>query len=91
MTARNRVGLICCGTIIAFCLSQASAASSYGCQDAISSYNSAVSDIASTLRRYTNCISNSNGRDDCSSEFRRIKNVQSDFEDAVSKYGMECN
>ena len=44
-----------------------------------------------TLRRYTNCISNSRGRDDCSSEFRRLKNAQDDFETAVSNYRSECD
>jgi hypothetical protein len=61
------------------------------CRDAVSEYNSAVSDISTALRRYTNCVSGSNGHDDCSSEFRRLKSAQSDFEDAVSKYGSECN
>jgi len=91
MTARNRAGLIFFGAIASFCLSQASVASPDECQDAISSYNSAISDISSTLRRYTSCVSNSNGRDDCSSEFRRLKNAQSDFESAVSNYRSECD
>ncbi len=34
------------------------------CEDAISSYNSAVTDISATLRRYNNCISASQGRDE---------------------------
>lgn len=61
------------------------------CRDAVGSYSSAVDDVAHTVRRYTNCISNSEGRDDCSSEFRRLKNSQSDFESAVSAIGYECN
>jgi hypothetical protein len=61
------------------------------CEDAISSYNSAVSDISTALRRYSNCISASQGRDDCSGEFRRLRNAQGDFESAVSRYGSECN
>jgi hypothetical protein len=61
------------------------------CQDAVSQYNSVISDISSTLRRYSSCVSASNGHDDYSSEFRRLKSAQSDFEDAVSKYMSECN
>jgi hypothetical protein len=84
-------------TAVAFCLittlnfSPIAAAGPADCQDAISQYNSAISDISTALRRYTNCVSGSNGHDDCSSEFRRLKSAHSDFEDAVSKYGLECN
>ena len=60
------------------------------CNDAVNTYNSAISDISSTLRRYTSCVSNSNGHDDCSSEFRRLRSAQSDFESAISDYEREC-
>jgi hypothetical protein len=52
------------------------------CSDATNTYNSAISDVSDTL---------SNGSDDCSSEFRRLKNAQSDFEAAVSAYQSECD
>ena len=61
------------------------------CSDAISTYNSALSDVSDAIRRYTRCLSSSNGHDDCSSEFRKLKNAQSDFESAVSEYESECN
>jgi hypothetical protein len=61
------------------------------CSDAVSTYNSAISAVSDALRRYNRCLANSNGHDDCSSEFRRLKNAQSDFESAVSEYGSECN
>lgn len=60
------------------------------CSSAISSYNSALSDIESYLRRYTRCLSSSDGADDCSSEFRRLRSAQSDFESAVSDYQAYC-
>ena len=66
-------------------------AASEDCQDAVAKYNEAISDISSTLRRYTNCVSSSRGHDDCSSEFRRLKAAQSDFEDAVMKHRSECD
>jgi hypothetical protein len=62
-----------------------------GCRDAIDQYNSAVSDISSYLRRYANCVSGSQGRDDCYSEFRRLKSAQDDFESAVSTFGLNAN
>jgi hypothetical protein len=60
------------------------------CNNAVNTYNSAISDISSTLRRYTSCVSNSNGHDDCSSEFRRLRSAQFDFESAVADYEREC-
>jgi hypothetical protein len=66
-------------------------AATANCSDATDTYNSAVSDVSDALRRYTRCISSSAGHDDCSSEFRRLKNAQSDFESAVSEFESECN
>ena len=60
------------------------------CREAISSFRSARSEIASTLRRYANCISNSDGHDDCSSEFFALRSAQDEFEEGVSSYETEC-
>jgi hypothetical protein len=60
------------------------------CKVAIDSYNSAVEEISDTMKRYSRCVSDSQGHDDCSSEFRRLKSSQSDFEVSVSNYGSEC-
>lgn len=61
------------------------------CQNSIQSYNSASEDVSSTLRRYANCVGDSQGHDDCDSEFRRLKSSQDDFESAVSSYQSECD
>jgi hypothetical protein len=61
------------------------------CNDAVESYNSAISDIETYMKRYVNCVSGSRGQDDCSSEFRRLRNVQDDFESAVSNYRSDCD
>lgn len=74
-------GLVICGSV---------KPAKADCSSAISSYNSALSDIESYLRRYTRCLSSSNGTDDCSSEFRRLRSAQSDFESAVSDYQAYC-
>jgi tetratricopeptide (TPR) repeat protein len=60
------------------------------CREAIDRYNSAINDISSYVRRYANCVSNSRGRDNCYSEFRRLKSAQDDFESAVSNYRSDC-
>ena len=60
------------------------------CSDSVETYNSAVGEISYTLKRYARCVEGSDGNDDCSSEFRRLKSAQSDFESAVSDYRSEC-
>jgi predicted GH43/DUF377 family glycosyl hydrolase len=60
------------------------------CTEAIASYNSAIEEVSNTMKRYSRCVSDSQGHDDCSTEFRRLKSSQSDFEVAVSSYGSEC-
>lgn len=67
------------------------AADADDCRNAVSAYRSSVDDISSTLRRYTSCISSSNGRDDCSYEFRRLRSAQDEFESAVSSIGTDCD
>jgi hypothetical protein len=57
MTLGKLIRFVCCGLAMALCLSKASLASQSGCQDAVSEYNSAISDISATLRRYTSCVS----------------------------------
>ena len=84
--ARRSALLIVLSFAVCICFDAASAS----CNDATDTYNSAVSDLSDALRRYSRCLSNSNGHDDCSSEFRKLKNAQSDFESAVSEYESEC-
>jgi len=62
----------------------------WDCNSAVDEYNSALGEIESYVRRYVNCVNSSRGYDDCSSEFRRLRNAQSDFESAVSNYGACC-
>lgn len=68
----------------------AGSCSASDCGDAIDTYNNSTSDISFTLQRYARCVSDSQGADDCSSEFRRLRNAQSDFESAVASYHSYC-
>jgi hypothetical protein len=61
------------------------------CEDAVRRYNSILSDMNSTMRRLTSCVADSKGRDDCSSEFHRLKSAHGDFESAVTKYRRDCS
>ena len=82
--------IVALGAAAVFCGLPAHAATA-ACGNATDRYNSAISDVSDTLRRYNRCLSSSNGHDDCSSEFRRLKNAQADFESAVSEYQSECD
>jgi hypothetical protein len=76
--------------LLSLALSLSSNTAKADCNEVTDAYNSAVSDLSDALQRYSRCLSSSNGHDDCSSEFRRLKNAQSDFESAVSGYESEC-
>jgi hypothetical protein len=60
------------------------------CDSATSSCNMAISNISSYMSRYTSCLRGSDGQDDCSSEFRRLRSAQSDFEMAVLNFQTYC-
>ena len=60
------------------------------CQDAIDSFHSSRGDIFDSLKKYASCVSDSDGTDDCDTEFHNLSNDQDDFEDAVSDYQSDC-
>jgi hypothetical protein len=60
------------------------------CSDARENYRNAVSEVDYALNRYKRCLSYSDGSDDCSTEFRRLKNAQDELESAVSEIGSNC-
>jgi hypothetical protein len=66
-------------------ISSKAMASNDNCEQAIEHYNSVLRDLETNWKRYTSCINNSSGRDDCASPFRRVKSDQGDYEDAVSR------
>ena len=61
------------------------------CNEAIDTYNQKARDVSDSLRRYGQCLSDSHGADDCSSEFQQLKSDQDDFEEAVSGYKSKCD
>lgn len=60
------------------------------CRDALSRAENAASDLADYSRRLHSCAESQDFTDDCSSEFRRVRNAHSDYEDAVSSVGSYC-
>jgi hypothetical protein len=87
----GRICVIMLCVASAVCLARTALAGPTECQEAITEYKSAKSDISSALQLYANCVSSSDGHDDCSTEFEQLKSAQDDLEDAVSKYETECN
>ena len=61
------------------------------CRDAMERAESAAEDVASRGRRLISCVQNEDHRDDCSSEFRRLRSAHSDYESAVSEVQSECD
>ena len=60
------------------------------CDEAVDTYTSAIGEVDSALTRYRTCVAGSQGKDDCWTEFRRLKRAQDDFESAVSNIGGPC-
>lgn len=60
------------------------------CRDALARAESAASDLADYARRLRNCAEAQDYTDDCSTEFRRVRNAHDDYESAVSDVGSYC-
>jgi hypothetical protein len=65
-------------------------ADSEACRGAAYGFKSARESVGDYLRRYASCVSRSNGHNNCSTEFSRLRSAQEDFESAVSEYDREC-
>ena len=75
----------------AFVVGPTARADTTDCKEAVDAYNTSVDTISGYLKRYSSCVGSSKGHDDCSSEFRRLRSAQSDFESAVSAYQSDCD
>ena len=62
----------------------------WDCESAIDDYNAAIDEVNRRLKKYVRCLNNSDGYDDCSTKFRRLRRAHSDFESAVSDYQSYC-
>ena len=60
------------------------------CQEARDHHLAVVEEIREYLGRYVQCITISNGLEDCSSEFRRLSNAHTEFEKAVEEFRADC-
>lgn len=61
------------------------------CRDAKSQANNYRSDLEGYAKRLYRCVEDNDLKDDCDSEFRRVKNAHSDFESAISRVNSYCN
>jgi hypothetical protein len=60
------------------------------CAEARDHYLSAVDGVREYLGRYVQCVTTSNGLEDCSAEFRRLSNAHTEFEKAVEEFRADC-
>ena len=60
------------------------------CPGAAQAYLSALDERETKLRRYTSCVESADISEDCSSEFRRLKNAQAILEQAIQNHRSEC-
>jgi hypothetical protein len=60
------------------------------CLNANDQATSAASDLADRARRLQRCAEAGDYSDDCSTEFRRVKNAQSNYEAAVTEVSSKC-
>jgi hypothetical protein len=56
----------------------------------VDEFNSAREEIVNAARQYARCVTDSEGADDCSSEFRDLRGAQEAFEEAVSEFPAHC-
>lgn len=84
------VGLLFCTALVVGTSSESNAKVA-DCEYAVDQYNTVIDDLDTRIRRYSSCLSSSQGRDDCSSEFRRLRSAQSDFESAVYQVQSDCD
>jgi hypothetical protein len=82
--------LIGCGIALLVSSVAAIHADPESCQGALDQYRSARSNVFDALKTFASCVKDSDGHDDCSSEFSSLQSEQDDFESAVSDYGSEC-
>jgi hypothetical protein len=60
------------------------------CRDAWDRTASAADEVASYADRLKRCVEAGDFTEDCSTEFRRVRNAHGDYESAVSQVNSEC-
>lgn len=60
------------------------------CRDARERARSAAQELGDYARRLRNCAESEDYSDDCSTEFRRVRNAHNDYESASGEVGSYC-
>lgn len=77
--------------LLALLLCRTAAAAAFDCSMASQSYNSAIDVLSLALKGYTRCVNDSQGFDDCSLPFNRLRTAHVEFENATSDVGRWCH
>jgi hypothetical protein len=60
------------------------------CSDAVMNYNHYLPRLNDAEQRFSNCVADSLGRDDCAKEFAALQAAYRDFAAAVAFYKENC-
>jgi hypothetical protein len=60
------------------------------CGDAVTDYNAVLVKLHDATQKFSNCVANSLGTDNCSNEYRQLRAAYGEFESAVSIYIKQC-
>jgi hypothetical protein len=71
-------------------LTSAASAARPECDIASDLYNQAVEDVAEKMAAYRQCLAESEGADNCSTEFKRLRSAQDNLESAVGDVQNDC-
>jgi len=76
--------------MVALIISYKTMANPLDCESASQSLRETRIDLNDALQSYGNCLANSNGHEDCASEFSRLQLAQGNFKNSVSDYVSDC-
>ncbi len=60
------------------------------CTDAVLDYNEVLSQLTDAMEKFSTCIADSKGTDNCLHEFNRLRSAHGQFAAAVSVYVKQC-
>ena len=60
------------------------------CGDAVIDYNAVLVHLNTANEKFTACVANSLGTDNCAKEFERLRAAYGEFESAVAIYIKQC-
>ena len=60
------------------------------CSEAVTDYNAVLVHLNTANEKFSACVANSLGTDNCATEFARLRSAYGEFESAVAIYIKQC-